>query len=133
MGVVQLLITAVAVLVVEAVFRLPYPPPSTWNSAQHWLDEQTPSGTTVLIEPYAPWLNPARYKVIPCGRVVDCPPPRGGYVVASEGMYGRFTEQPKTDPADAAAYQRLFRQWPQVALFDDRIGPVIRIFKVPAT
>jgi hypothetical protein len=48
-------------------------------------------------------------------------------------MYGRFTEQPKTYPADAAPYHRLFRQWPQVALFDDRIGPVIRIFKVPAT
>jgi 4-amino-4-deoxy-L-arabinose transferase-like glycosyltransferase len=125
--------TAIAVLVVEVVVRLPYPPPSTWNSAQHWLDEHTPSGTTVLIEPYTPWLNPARYSVIPCGRVVDCPLPRGGYVVASEGMYGRFTEQPKTYPADAAAYQQLFRQLPQMALFDDRIGPVIRIFKVPAT
>ncbi|MDQ3899347.1 MAG: glycosyltransferase family 39 protein [Actinomycetota bacterium] len=124
--------TAVAVLVVEAVVRLPYPPPSTWNSAQHWLDEHTPSGTTVLIEPYAPWLNSARYKVIPCGRVIDCAPPRGGYVVASEGMYGRFTEEPKTYPADAAAYQRLFQQLPQVAIFDDRIGPVIRILKVPA-
>ncbi|MBV8997260.1 MAG: hypothetical protein JO287_27000 [Pseudonocardiales bacterium] len=53
--------------------------------------------------------------------------------MASEGMYGRFTEEPKTYPADAAAYQRLFRQFPQVALFDDSIGPVIRIFKVPAT
>jgi hypothetical protein len=42
---------AVAVLVVEAVARLPYPGPSTWNAAQHWLDERTPSGTTVLIEP----------------------------------------------------------------------------------
>jgi hypothetical protein len=108
--------TAVAVLVVEAVVRLPYPPPSTWNSAQHWLDEHTPSGTTVLIEPYGPWLNSARYKVIPCGRVIDCAPPRGGYVVASEGMYGRFTEEPKTYPVDAAAYQRLFRQLPQVAI-----------------
>jgi 4-amino-4-deoxy-L-arabinose transferase-like glycosyltransferase len=125
-------VTAVAVLVIEVVARLPYPPPSTWSSAQHWLDEHTPSGTTVLIEPYAPWLDPARYKVIPCDRVVDCPPPRGGYVVASEGMYGRFTEAPKTYPADAAAYQRLFRQLPQVAIFDDRIGPVIRVFKVPA-
>jgi hypothetical protein len=120
------------VLVVGAVVRLPYPAPSTWNAAQRWLDERTPSGTTVLIEPYAPWLNPARYKVIPCGRVVDCPPPRGGYVVASEGMYGRFTEEPKTYPAEAAAYQQLFRQLPQVAIFDDHIGPVIRIFKVPA-
>lgn len=124
--------TAVAVLLVGAVVRLPYPAPSTWNAAQRWLDERTPSGTTVLIEPYAPWLNPARYKVIPCGRVVDCPPPRGGYVVASEGMYGRFTEEPKTYPAEAAAYQQLFRQLPQVAIFDDHIGPVIRIFKVPA-
>jgi hypothetical protein len=52
--------------------------------------------------------------------------------VASEGMYGRFTEAPKTYPADAAAYQRLFRQLPQVAIFDDRIGPVIRVFKVPS-
>ncbi|HXT46720.1 MAG TPA: glycosyltransferase family 39 protein [Pseudonocardiaceae bacterium] len=124
--------TAVAVLVVEAVARLPYPGPSTWNAAQHWLDERTPSGTTVLIEPYAPWLNPARYQVLPCGRVVDCPLPRGGYVVASEGMYGRFTEQPKTYPADAAAYQRLFQELPQVAIFDDPTSPVIRIFKVPA-
>ncbi|MDT7595392.1 MAG: hypothetical protein QOJ06_938 [Pseudonocardiales bacterium] len=129
--------TAVVALVVGAVARLPYPAlpypaPSTWNAAQHWFDERTPSGTTVLIEPYAPWLNPARYQLIPCGRVVDCPPPRGGYVVASEGMYGRFTEEPKTYPADAAAYQRLFRQLPQVAIFDDGNGPVIRIFKVPA-
>lgn len=124
--------TAFAVLVVGAVVRLPYPGPSSWNAAQHWLDEHTPSGTTVLIEPYAPWLNPARYKVIPCGRVVDCPPPRGGYVVASEGMYGRFTEEPKRYPDDAAAYQRLFRQLSQVAIFDDPTSPVIRIFKVPA-
>jgi 4-amino-4-deoxy-L-arabinose transferase-like glycosyltransferase len=123
---------AVAVLVVEAVARLPYPGPSTWNAAQHWLDGHTPSGTTVLVEPYAPWLDPARYKVISCGRVVDCPPPRGGYVVASEGMYGRFTEQPKTYPADAAAYQRLFQELPQVAIFDAPTSPVIRIFKVPA-
>jgi 4-amino-4-deoxy-L-arabinose transferase-like glycosyltransferase len=124
---------AVAVLVVGAVVRLPYPPPSTWNAAQRWLDDRTPSGSTVLIEPYDPWLNPARYEVIPCGRVVDCPPPRGGYVVASEGMYGRFTEEPKSYPADAAAYQRLFREFPQVAIFDDQKGPIIRIFKVPAT
>jgi hypothetical protein len=89
---------AVAVLVVGAVARLPHPGPSTWNAAQHWLDERTPPGTTVLIEPYAPWLNPARYKVMPCGRVVDCPLLHGGYVVASEGMYGRFTSAPKTIP-----------------------------------
>ena len=54
-------------------------------------------------------------------------------MVASEGMYGRFTEDPKTYPDDAAAYQRLFRQLPQVAIFDDHIGPVIRVFKVPTT
>ena len=40
---------------------------------------------------------------------------------------------PKTYPDDAATYQRLFRQLPQVAIFDDHIGPVIRIFKVTAT
>jgi hypothetical protein len=53
--------------------------------------------------------------------------------VASEGMYGRFTEEPNSYPADAAAYQRLFREFPQVAIFDDQKGPIIRIFKVPAT
>lgn len=112
--------TAVAVLVVEAVARLPYPPPSTWNATQHWLDTHTLSGTSVLIEPYDPWLNPARYKAISCGRVVECPPPRGGYVVASEGMYGRFTDDPKAYPGNAAAYQRLFQQLPQVAILMTR-------------
>lgn len=52
--------------------------------------------------------------------------------MASEGMYGRFTEQPKTSPADAAAYQRLFQDLRQVAIFDAPTSPVIRIFKVPA-
>jgi hypothetical protein len=46
-------------------------------------------------------------------------------------MYGRSTDDPKTYPADAAAYQRLCRQLPQVAIFDHQIGPVIRIFEVP--
>ena len=49
-------------------------------------------------------------------------------MVASEGMYGRFTAD--VYPADYAAYQRLPTALHEVARFDDS-GPTIRIFAVP--
>lgn len=107
--------------------QLPWSGPSTWTQAQQWLNTNA-DGSPIVIESYGPWLDPTRHQVIPCDRVVDCLLPPGGYVVASEGMYGRFT----TDayPADHAAYQHLFIRLREVARFDHN-GPTIRIFAVP--
>ncbi len=107
--------------------QLPWSGPSTWTQAQQWLTTNA-NGSSIVIESYGPWLDPIRHQVIPCDRVVDCPAPRGGYVVASEGLYGRFTAN--AYPADHAAYQRLFTTLHEVARFNDN-GPTIRIFAVP--
>jgi hypothetical protein len=110
-----------------AYTQLPWSGPSTWTQAQRWLNTNS-NGSPIAIESYGPWLDPNGHHVIPCDRVVDCPAPAGGYIVASEGMYGRFTAD--AYPADHAAYQHLFTQLHEVARFD-RNGPTIRIFAVP--
>lgn len=107
--------------------NLPWSGPSTWTRAQRWLNTNA-NGSPIVIESYGPWLDPIRHQVIPCDRVVDCPAPPGGYIVASEGMYGRFTAE--AYPADHVAYQRLFTRLHEVARFDNN-GPTIRILAVP--
>jgi hypothetical protein len=107
--------------------QLPWSGPSNWAQAQRWLNTNA-NGSPIVIESYGPWLDPIRHQVIPCDRVVDCVPPPGGYVVASEGMYGRFTAD--AYPADHAAYQYLFARLQEVARFDNN-GPTIQIFAVP--
>ena len=122
---------AAALLMVQAARTVPRPGPSTWTAATRWLDMHAPPGSQLLIESYAPWPDPDRYSVLTRARLIDGPiPDTVDYVIASETMYGRYTDAPATYPEVAAAYQQLFRELPEVARFEQGSGPVIRVFEV---
>lgn len=123
---------AAALLVVQAAGTVPRPGPSTWTAASRWLDAHAPPGSRLLIESYAPWPDPARYRVLTRVRLIDGGPipDTVDYVIASETMYGRYTEAPARYPEAAAAYRQLFRELPEVARFEQGSGPVIRVFGV---
>ncbi|MGH4023690.1 MAG: glycosyltransferase family 39 protein [Pseudonocardiaceae bacterium] len=123
---------AATLLMVQAARTVPRPGPSTWTAATRWLDAHAPPGSQLLIESYAPWPDPARYRVLTRARLIDGGPipDTVDYVIASETMYGRYTDAPATYPETAAAYQQLFRELPEVARFEQGSGPVIRVFEV---
>ncbi|HEX2296982.1 MAG TPA: glycosyltransferase family 39 protein, partial [Pseudonocardiaceae bacterium] len=123
-----------ALLVASAVSTLPRPGPSTWTEASRWLDAHAAPGSQLLIESYAPWPDPARYRVSARGRLIDGGPVplATDYVIASETMYGRYLDAPGHYPGPATAYRELFATLPQVAIFDEGPGPVIRVFAGPS-
>ncbi|MGH3909025.1 MAG: ArnT family glycosyltransferase [Pseudonocardiaceae bacterium] len=123
---------AAVLIVVQAVSTLPKPGPSTWTAATRWVDAHAAPGSELLIETYAPWPDPVRYRVLTRPLLIDGGPipDTVDYVIASEEMYGRYTDAPETYPEDAAAYRQLFRELPEVATFDEGSGPTIRVFAV---
>ncbi|HEU0086261.1 MAG TPA: glycosyltransferase family 39 protein [Pseudonocardiaceae bacterium] len=131
-GLVAAAVLATALLAVQVAGTFPRPGPSTWTAASRWLDAHAKPGAGLLIESYAPWPDPARYRVMTRVRLIDgaALPPGVDYVVASETMYGRYTGAPARYPAAAAAYQRLFGDLREVASFAEGTGPRIRVFQV---
>ncbi len=90
--------------------------PDSRAVAAAWIDQHLPAGSTVAIEPYAPYVDPRRFQVRATRSLaaVDDDWFRQNnvdFVVASEGMYGRFLLEPSRYPEQASRYQQLFRQW----------------------
>lgn len=104
---------------------------STWQRARVWIEEHVPEGSSVLIEPYSPWVDVVRYDVEgidSLGSVADPDRLSWDYLVASEESYRRAYERPG-DPR-AEVYDQLFRETETVATFDG-VGPTIRVLRVP--
>lgn len=122
---------AALVLAYGAWTTLPARGPTTYEAAQDWLDEHAAPGAAILVESYSPWLDPRRYDVVARALLISEPLPastEADYVIASEGMYGRFLDDPRRYPEQAAAYRALFASLPEAATFTGA-GPTIRIFR----
>ncbi|MFH1995365.1 MAG: glycosyltransferase family 39 protein [Candidatus Omnitrophota bacterium] len=110
-------------------------PDTRWQS-KLWIEKNLPAGSRIGREHYTPPVDPARFKVAYLGyfgllkaRISDF-----DYIIASSTDYGRFVQNKKKYPAEAARYEEIFTKYPLVKefKFDNKTitGPVIRIYKV---
>jgi 4-amino-4-deoxy-L-arabinose transferase-like glycosyltransferase len=102
------------------------------ENARRWVEDNVPPGSRVLLESYAPYVDPDRYRVQaqPFLIQTDLPNLRFDYVIAARGSYGRFYRDPIRHQGEVAAYDRMFASMQEVAKFTD-FSSEIRIFAVP--
>ena len=106
------------------------------RAARLWIEENIPAGSRIAIEPYAPFLDPGRYAIQAFERLTIHDPDwyasKGfQYVVASEGLYGRFFREPDRYAVYMKEYERLFARLPLVREFPDH-GYEIRVYAASA-
>ncbi|GAB3445568.1 ArnT family glycosyltransferase [Actinophytocola sediminis] len=104
----------VGLAAVVALTSWPATGPTAWARAREWLSARP--DTTLLVEAYGPYADPARHRIIGRTRLIDGDvPPGTDYLVAAEGMYGRYLTGDY--PAEQAAYERLFAEHRELARF----------------
>lgn len=112
---------AAAIAALAALTTWPSTGPTTWAGAREWLADRR--GATVLVEAYGPYIDPGRHRIIGRTRLIDGEVPAGvDYLVASEGMYGRYLTGGY--PLERAAYEHLFTEYEELARFTGN-GPTI--------
>jgi 4-amino-4-deoxy-L-arabinose transferase-like glycosyltransferase len=99
--------------------------------ARQWINANLPPGTHIVIESYAPYLDPQQYQVTPLVRAITRDPEwyrsEGiEYIVFSKSMFGRFYCDPVRYYLERAQYERLFQTFDEVAVFTNPVttGPV---------
>jgi hypothetical protein len=104
------------------------------ESARRWVEDNVPEGSRVLLESYAPYVDPKRFRVQAQAFLIETSQPtlakRFDYVIAARRSYGRFFRDRARHRVQVEAYDRLFASMPEVAKFTD-FGAEIRIFEVP--
>jgi hypothetical protein len=108
--------------------------PDGRDKARAWIMEHVPAGAAIALESYAPFIDPARYRVRGMLRAIDREPDwfaAEGFdlVVVSQGMFGRFLDDPARHAQEAAAYRRLFAAFDLAARFEDN-GFEVRVYRV---
>ena len=97
--------------------------------AQSWIYQHIPRGSTVVVEIYGPWLDPARYHVIPVSFVTTANqgvvPPDAAAIIVTQLGSGRFLAHPGVFKPEVAAYADLVGRYCQGPDYTD--GPWIRI------
>lgn len=104
------------------------------ETARIWIDNNLPPGAKIAIESYSPFIDPSRFSVQGFGRMIDHEPEwyveQGfDYLVFSEGMYGRFYQEPDRYKSEILQYENLFTRFNLVRIFSDG-GYEIRVYKV---
>ena len=102
--------------------------------ARRWLDENLRLGSKIAIESYSPFVEPARFSVHGFGHIIDQTPEwyiENGfeYLIFSQGMYGRFYQEPERYQSEVARYDDLFGRFSLVKMFTEN-NFEIRIYKV---
>lgn len=87
--------------------------------ARVWIEENIPPGSTVAIESYAPYVDPARYNVKSYVVMTEHTPEwyrETGvqYLAFSQGSYARFYAEPERYAAAIAQYDALFNAFENV-------------------
>jgi 4-amino-4-deoxy-L-arabinose transferase-like glycosyltransferase len=101
--------------------------------AAEWVAENLPTGSTIAVESYSPWIDPTAFRVRGFGSLRGLElEPGTDYVVASEAMFGRYTSNPEDFPSEAAAYEELFDSLQLVKEFPHDGGQSVRIYEVPS-
>lgn len=104
------------------------------ETARVWITNNLPRDAHIAIESYSPFIDPTQYSVQGFGKIIDYEPNwyiQNGfdYLVFSQGMYGRYFQEPNKYPNEITAYDRFFGQFNLVKKFVDG-NYEIRIYKV---
>ncbi len=104
------------------------------ETARVWINSNLPPGAKIMIEAYSPFIDTSRFSVQAVGRMIDYPPEwyiEHGieYLVFSQGMFGRFFQEPENYSTEVSQYNELFSRFVMVKSFTDG-NYEIRIYKV---
>lgn len=104
------------------------------QTARIWIDGNLPTGSRIAIESYSPFPDASRFEVQGFRRLINHQPDwyaeQGfDYLVASQGMYGRYFSAPDRYGAEISQYDSLFRRFSLVKLFVDG-GFEVRVYRV---
>jgi 4-amino-4-deoxy-L-arabinose transferase-like glycosyltransferase len=104
------------------------------ETARIWINENLATGSKIAIESYSPFVDPTRFDVIGLGRMIDHEPEwyieQGfSYLVFSQGMYGRYYQDPLRYATQKAQYDQIFNKFNLIKSFNDG-NYEIRIYKI---
>lgn len=102
------------------------------ETARVWIADNLPNGARIAIESYAPYVDPQRFSVQGFVRMIDHTPDwyaANGfeYLVFSQGMFGRFYQEPDRYSNEVSQYEELFGAFDVVKTFTDG-GYEIRVY-----
>ncbi|MGB3218548.1 MAG: glycosyltransferase family 39 protein [Anaerolineae bacterium] len=106
------------------------------ETARVWIAQNLPPGARVVLESYAPYVDPQRFTVLGVYRLILYPPAwyineKFDYLVFSEGMFKRFYLEPDKYAAQIAEYEALFQAFEPIKIFTDG-GYEVRIYRIMA-
>ncbi len=98
--------------------------PDSRATAREWINSQLPTNATVGVESYAPFVDPARFRIVESERAIDHPLgwylDKGvDYIVLSQGMFGRYFNPPGRYPGEAGRYLKLMDSMQLLKRFND--------------
>ena len=104
------------------------------ETARIWIDNNLPTGVNVGIEAYSPFINQSRFAVQGFSKMIEHDPEwyieqQFDYLVFSQGMYGRFYQDPERYKNEISQYDNLFGRFTLTRLFTDG-GYEVRVYKV---
>ena len=104
------------------------------ETARVWIDQNLPPGSRIAIESYSPFIDPQKFYIQGFGSMIEHDPEwyvenNFNYLVFSEGMYGRFYLNPARYRDQILKYERFFRNFDMVMLFNDG-DYEIRIYRI---
>ncbi|WP_370346768.1 glycosyltransferase family 39 protein [Catenulispora sp. EB89] len=85
--------------------------------AAAWVAAHVPGHAPVAVESYGPWLDPARYHLVPLTFATDRPGVRARALILTEHAAGRFLADPAHHPGEAAAYRAIMSRYRLAARF----------------
>lgn len=104
------------------------------TTASSWIVENLPEGSRIVLESYAPFVDPGTFSVTAVGRMIDHPADwylsnDFQYLFFGEWMYGRFYRDPDRYWEQISQYEGLFSTFRHVRTFNDG-GYEVRIYQV---
>jgi hypothetical protein len=93
-------------------------------TAREWINSKLPAGALIAVESYAPFADPARFRILQSERAIDHKPAwyvenGADYVVLSQGMFGRYFDNPRQYAGEVMRYAQLVNSLKLVKSFKD--------------
>ncbi|GAA2056018.1 hypothetical protein GCM10009839_76230 [Catenulispora yoronensis] len=85
--------------------------------AAAWVSRHIPADQPVAVESYGPWLDPARFRLVPLTFAADRPTVEARALILTEHAAGRFLAAPADHPRQTAAYRELLTRYRLAARF----------------
>ena len=85
--------------------------------AAAWVTRHIPAAQRVAVESYGPWLDPARFHLVPLTFAADRPGVAARALILTQHAAGRFLADPEHHPREVAAYRELLERYRLAARF----------------